>query len=236
MAAKKGSAVRGIQVDFSGVESGGGRTVDDGSYVAEVTSVEEAESESGNPYLVWKWKITEKGSAKGAMIWDNTSLQPQALWRLKTLLEVLGMDVPNSAMVLDIKKIVGKTATLEITNEDYRGKAKPRVTGYAGINSDDTPTKAKEEPEEEEEEEEEGEKEEAPSPKKTGPKAKAKPATVEEDKDDEVQKFKKGQKVKFKDEDGDLYKGVVVSQDGDTVTVKVDEDEYEVEVEKLKAL
>ena len=123
---------KGLSIDFSGVESGGGRAVDDGEYVAEVTSVTEEESEGGNPYLAWKWKITENGDAKGATIYDNTSLLPQALWRLKGLLEVLGFDVPDSAMTLDLKSLIGKKATLEITNEEYRGKNKPRVTGFNG--------------------------------------------------------------------------------------------------------
>ncbi len=202
---------KGLTVDFSGVESGGGRAVDDGEYVAEVTSVSEEESESGNPYLAWKWKITEQGDAKGATIYDNTSLQPQALWRLKGLLEVLGFDVPDSAMTIDLKALVGKKATLEITNEEYRGKQKPRVTAFNGASS-------------------------AAASKAASSKAKAKDDDdEEEEEDDDAPKFKAGQKVKFKDEDGSLQKGVFVSQDGDMATVKVDDDEWEVELDTLKA-
>lgn len=202
---------KGLTVDFSGVESGGGRAVDDGEYVAEVTSVSEEESESGNPYLAWKWKITESGDAKGATIYDNTSLQPQALWRLKGLLEVLGFDVPDSAMTIDLKALVGKKATLEITNEEYRGKQKPRVTAFNGASG-------------------------AAASKATSSKAKAKDDDdEEEEEEDDAPKFKAGQKVKFKDEDGSLQKGVFVSQDGDMATVKVDDDEWEVELDTLKA-
>lgn len=210
---KPGAGKKGVTVDFSGVESGGGRAVDDGEYLAEVTSVSEEESSEGNPYLGWKWKIIEAGDAKGATIYDNTSLQPQALWRLKGLLEVLGFDIPDSAMTIDLKGLVGKKAKLEITNEEYRGKQKPRVTAFNGA-SEAAASKAK---------------------SKLKPGEGDEPDDEDEDEDDSP-KFKKGQKVSFKDEDGTRYKGVVVSVEGDTATVKVDDDEYEVETDQLKTL
>jgi hypothetical protein len=118
----------GVSVDFSGVESGG-RSVPEDDYVATVTSIEEKESSEGNPYLAWKWKIAE-GPYKGVTIYDNTSLKSTALWRLKTLLECLGVDVTDGKMSLDLKEYIGKTCGIKVTNETYQGKERPRITEF----------------------------------------------------------------------------------------------------------
>jgi len=118
----------GTTVDFSGVESGG-REVPDDQYLLEVLSCEEKESGDGNPYLAWKWKVVE-GPYKGATIYDNTSLQPQALWRLKMVLECFGNDVPNGKMELKIATYKGKQLMADVANETYQGKKKPRITGF----------------------------------------------------------------------------------------------------------
>lgn len=117
-----------VTVDFSGVESGG-RSVPDGQYLTEVVSVEEKESQEGNMYLAWKWKVCD-GPYKGAIIYDNTSLKPTALWRLKTLLECLGVDVSEGKMGLRLADYKGKTALVMVANEKYQGKDKPRITEF----------------------------------------------------------------------------------------------------------
>ena len=213
MAKGKRSKKSGVSIDFEGVEAGG-KAIPDGSYLAEVVEVEERESQSGNDNLNWKWKITG-GPAKGAVLFDNTSLQPQALWRLKGLLEVLGEEVPDGAMDLDLSSLVGREALLEVTNETYEGKKRPRITGFAD------PEGAEETGEEEEEEEEEE------KPSKKSSKASKKSSS----------KLKAGTKVKWKDDNGKTVKGVVVSVDGDVATVEDGEqDEWEIEASELTAL
>lgn len=123
-----------ITVDFSGVESGGGRQIPDGEYLLEVVSIEEKESQEGNTYLAWKWKVTD-GPYKGAVVYDNTSLKPTALWRLKTLLECLGMTV-DGKLGLNLGELKGKALLVNIANETYQGKQKPRITDFVrGIGS-----------------------------------------------------------------------------------------------------
>ena len=115
-------------VDFSGVESGG-RAVPDGEYLLEVVSIEEKESSEGNAYLAWKWKVSD-GAYKGASIYDNTSLKSTALWRLKTLLECLGVEVAGGKMALNFKEYIGKTCLVMVANETYQGKQKPRIANF----------------------------------------------------------------------------------------------------------
>lgn len=200
-----------VEVDFAGVESGGGRPVDDGEYLAQVSKIEEKEGESsGQPYLAWQWKIVEEGEAKGATVYDNTSLTPQSLWRLRSLLECIGIEVPDGKMRLVLDQLVGKRCRLEITNETYQGKEKPRVTGFLIAAASKVKAKVKVEEESDDSVDDEGE--------------------------DDAPKFKKGQKVRFKDEDGSTVRGKVVSVDDDVATVEVDGDEWQVEVDQLKAL
>ena len=122
-----------VSVDFEGVESGGGKPVPDGNYTAAMHSVEEKEGEtSGEPYLSCRWKIVG-GKADGATVFDNISLQPQSLWRFRTILECLGLEVEEGPMDIDIDELVGEECGVEVTNEEWEGKDKPRITGFMDL-------------------------------------------------------------------------------------------------------
>lgn len=118
-----------INVDFSGVE-GGRRNCPDGDYILEATSVEEKKSGEGNPYLAWKWKIAE-GEYAGVVVYDNTSLQPQALWRLKGMLECLGVNVTGK-LKLEPAKYLKRKLKASLVNETYQGKTRPRIAEFLG--------------------------------------------------------------------------------------------------------
>lgn len=231
---------KSVEVDFGGVESGGGRPVRDGRFTAYPVSCELKESESsGNEYLAFKWKVTS-GPDKGATVFDNCSLTPQALWRLKTLLEVWGEEVPDGAMDLDPDDLTGedKEITIEITNEKYKGKDQPRITGFGG-------------------DAEEAEEEEKPSKKAKVGKKPSKKEEEEDDTDDaddgdaaddaedekpkkkdaklgKPSKIKEGSTVKFEDEDGKTVRGTVTEIDGDTVKIEDKKgEEWEVPLEDV---
>lgn len=118
-----------VNVDFTGVE-GGRRNCQDGEYILEVIEIEEKKSGEGNPYLAWKWKIAE-GEHKGVTVYDNTSLQPQALWRLKGLLECLGVDT-SGKLKMDPKRYLKKKLKAQLLNETYQGKTRPRISEFIG--------------------------------------------------------------------------------------------------------
>jgi hypothetical protein len=240
---KKASSTS-VKIDFTGVETGG-FDVPDGLYVLAVQVVTQKKSaEAGNPYLSWEFKVDD-GKYKGRKLWDNTSLQPQALWKLRGLLEHLGMDIDDGEFEIDLEELQGMLVGAEIVNEKYQGKDKPRVTSYLpvddveGAEDDDDgeeepePPKAtkpkstkKSEPEPKPEEDEENddsdegqaEPEAEPEPPKTTKKVK-KTAAPE---------FKVGMAVTFSDE-GEDYKGKIHSIGDDTVEVKVGKDIWELE-------
>lgn len=116
-----------LNIDFSGVESGG-RSVPEGTYLVEVVSVEEKESSEGNAYLAWKWKVAE-GEYKGTTLYDNTSLKPTALWRLKGLLVAMGYQVEGK-FGLNLAEYKGKRVTVNTTIETYQGKEKSRIAEF----------------------------------------------------------------------------------------------------------
>lgn len=198
-----------LVVDFTGVESGGGRSLPDGDYdfvVDEVT--EEIGESSDEPYLKWVLKVAS-GSHRGVKVWENTSLQPQALWKLRGLLEAMGHQVDGKFTLRPLSQFDGEALRCRIENEEYNGKQKPRVAEYLRSGG------------EEEKSEETG-----------PPKRRARSAAAEEDEIDD--RLRVGQKVSF-EEDGKSYKGVLTSLDGDEATVEVDGEEWVVAVDDLTA-
>lgn len=241
MASKRSKKSRSISVDFEGVESGGFNLAD-GTYVAEIASVEEKESSEGNPMILVKWKV--KG--KNVTLFDNLSLLPQALWRLKTMLEAIGVDVPDSAMDVDLDDLEGQSCKLEVTNETYEGKERPKVTNYLSLadkggDSEDEETEESEEEEETEDEAEEEEEDTKPARKPGKKPAGKKPAKDEDEETEEEEedepRLKAGAKVKFKDDKGKTVKGKITSIEDDTATVTdTAGDEWELDLSDLEAL
>lgn len=192
----------GIKVDFSDTESQG--VVDEGDYVIEVTEVEQKTSDnSGADYLAWEFKI-DGGDFDGRKLFHNTSLQPQALFNLRGLLEALGTEVPQGVMEFDPADMIGEKCGCTVAHEKYEGKTKARPVEFFDADDvdadgdDKKETKAK--PKDKEKEPE----------TKSKKKAKAKEP-----------EFKVDDKVTFEDDDGNEQSGVITEIDGDDYTVTV---------------
>lgn len=249
MAVKKKTRTRKTEkftINFSGVESGG-RKCPDGDYEAEITSAEVQESSSGNPMMVVKWKIAS-GKFKGVTIYDNVSLVPQALWKMKGLLEAIGVEPQEEDVEPEdyAKEMVEKTATVTVTNETYEGEQRPKITGYGeGEESEES-----DEEEEEEEEEEEPKVRNKKKPAKDEDEDKEEEEEEEDEDEDEEEeeeskpakggvkkKIKEGSRVKFEDDDGNVVKGTVTSLDNGEATVEDKAgDEYVIDAKHLTAL
>jgi Protein of unknown function (DUF669) len=242
-----------VSVDFTGVKSGGA-TIPDGRYAAKIIAAEQKEGkESGEPYMELTWEVTSKKCNGREVRFDNYSLQPQALWRLKGLLEALEVEVPDGEMDIDFDEIIADETEciIEVTGQDSPdGERKyARVTGHAPLSDggtvddeeedEDKPARGKKPAKDEEEDDE-------PPKRRAG----KKPAKVDEDEDREEEedddapparsgskKVKKGAKVKFKDEKNKPTKGTIESIDGDMATVVTDdEDTYEIDIEELTVI
>ncbi len=137
-----------VSVNFAGTE--GRVLLPEGDYLAKVQSVEQTESSTGNPMLKWVFAtIDDDKKYNNKPLFVNTSLQPQALWNLRNLLEALGEDIPDDEFDLDLESMVDKPIVLTVAYEDYEGRKQARVTDYGP--ADDATTAGSEEEEEEEE-------------------------------------------------------------------------------------
>lgn len=171
---------KGLAVDFSGVESGGGRTrIPEGDYKVTVDTVKQAESKAGNAMLVWDFKISE-GKFAGKKLRDRTTLTPESLWKLKQVLEAMGISVPSKQVALKLSNYIGKDLGVTVVDDEYEGRISSKVADYVSVDVIDGSDI------EEEEEDEDEEEEPAPKKAKKGKKKKAAPVEEEEDEIEEL--------------------------------------------------
>lgn len=124
-APKKSSRVK---VNFEGVETR--ILLPEGIYNAEVHEVE-MEDNGGKPYLKWTFKtIDDDPKLNGKSLYNNTSLQPQSLWVLGSLLDTLGVDRPDGEMDIDLEELKGLTLGLVVEHEDWEGKTRSKVVDF----------------------------------------------------------------------------------------------------------
>lgn len=124
----RGAKKSGIAVDFTGVETQ--VSLPEQDFLLEVEEVEQKTSDnSGADYLSFTFKIVD-GKFAGKKLWHNCSLQPQALFNLRGVLEALGMEIPAGPMELDPADLIGLQCGGAVQNETYEGKNKSRVVEF----------------------------------------------------------------------------------------------------------
>jgi len=146
---RKKKSGRVVTVDMTGVESGG--VVPEGEWMCTIVEVEVKTGEdSGKKYLAFTGQ-TEKGK----VFW-NCSLQPQALFNLRSLLEACEIEVPDSEMELDLDELIDCEFVAVVSTEKREGKLRNKVDAYLSA-EDYTPAETEEEDEDEDEDEDEEE-------------------------------------------------------------------------------
>lgn len=138
---KKGSA-DAVVAEFGHKDAksggGGGARVPEGDYKAKIIKAKKGEAKSsGNTMITWTLKITE-GKYKGKKIVDRTVLQPNSLFRLRNLLECLGVDVPDKTVKVKYAEYVGEEVGITVTDgEPYKNKIKSEVAEYIPVDQVD---------------------------------------------------------------------------------------------------
>ena len=125
-------AKRVLNLNMKDVSVGG--VIPEGEYAVTVDEVSVEESQQGNQYLKWVFKVLD-GKQKGSKIYHNTSLLPQALFNLKNLLIALGVPVPDKAFQLNLDECEGCNCGVIIAHETYDGKKRSRVTDVFPLDS-----------------------------------------------------------------------------------------------------
>ena len=127
-------AKRVVNLNMKDVSVGG--VIPEGEYIVTVDEVSVEESQQGNQYLKWVFKVID-GPQKNSKIYHNTSLLPQSLFNLKNLLIALGVPVPDKAFQLNLDECEGCNCGVTVTHETYDGKKRSRVTDVFPLDASD---------------------------------------------------------------------------------------------------
>ena len=197
--AKKG---RKHNIDFTGVEAYNKPA--EGSHKVKVSKVEEKVSQGGNDMFVVTFEVIS-GPSKGCRCMENYPLIDTALWKLKSLLQAVGMKAEGRVQV-DLDKLVGKVLEIQVGYEEYNGQDRARVLETRKLISeedseDDVDDDEEDEEVEEEEVEEEDDEEEEEEEKKT--KKSSKKRTKKPAKSSKKTSGKKSKKEEEPEEDDD---------------------------------
>ena len=150
-------ASRKKRLDFTGVETFNKPA--EGAHKCKITKVEETSSQGGNDMFKVTFEVVS-GPSKGCRVIENYPLIDTALWKLKSLLQAIGMKADGRVQV-DLDKMEGKILEIEVYYEEYNGQDRAKISETRKYidSSDDTED---EEDDIEEDEEEDAEEEEAP--------------------------------------------------------------------------
>lgn len=175
-----------LKLDFTGVEAFNRPSV--GEHVAKITSADIKQSSGGNDMIVCRFTVT-KGNDKDSSVMENFSLAENALWKLKGMLQAIGLKCDGKVQ-LDLDKLVGKVCIINVIDDEYNGSVRARIDAFHKLSA-----AADEDAEDEDDEddiEDDEEEEEAPKPSKKAPKKEEKSAKKsskkeepEEDEDDD---------------------------------------------------
>lgn len=178
---------RKVKIDFTNVEAF--QRASEGVHHVKISDIQEKNTQGGDPMLQVAFEILS-GDDKGVKVFDNLVLTDKALWKFKSLLQIIGMKCDGKVAV-DLDNMIGKTLNINVTHEEYNGQIRARVSDYlkpGATKSDDDEDEDSFDEEDATEDEEEVE-EEAPKPKKKPAAKKApakkKPEPVEEDDEDD---------------------------------------------------
>lgn len=127
---------RKMKLDFTGVESF--LRASEGEHVCKIAAVDEKQSQGGNDMIVVQFEVV-KGDDKGARVFENYPLVDTALWKLKALLQAIGMKADGKVQ-LDLDRLVGKICIINVIHEEYEGKVRAKVESvmkYSAATEDD---------------------------------------------------------------------------------------------------
>ena len=127
---------KGIKLNFDGVETGY-KAVPEGTYEVRVKEIEAGTSQANAPKLDFKFEIIS-GKNKGSLLFYTCSLQPQALFKLKVVLEALGYEIPEGNFNLDIDELIDLECSVEVAHETYEGKKRARIVEFITSDEDDS--------------------------------------------------------------------------------------------------
>jgi hypothetical protein len=136
--ARKGRS-RKQELDWSESESTGGILIEEGSYRFKVGPAEFDENKSGDRTIKVEM-VGQSGEAKKKTIPTWFNLEPQSLWRLRSLFEALEVDeLPEGAEdALEVlEENEGKIIVGNVVDNDYGGKSRSQIRDFSPDEEED---------------------------------------------------------------------------------------------------
>lgn len=122
-------------VDFTGVSKGTGgkwvKRLPEGEFFPfKVKEIKREESSNGNPMLTMVF-IGQSGKVRDRQTRDRFVLLPNSLWKLRQLLEAMGIDVPEKKINIPHDKLInGPTVGISFLDDEYDGKTTSKPDEY----------------------------------------------------------------------------------------------------------
>lgn len=102
----------------------------EGVYAAKIWAVQQKMGRtSGEPYMAFDYKIDDSPRH----LWDNFSLQEQALWRLKRLFGILGLACEGTVDVDWDEELVGQRVEIVVEHKKREDKMREVITEYRSL-------------------------------------------------------------------------------------------------------
>ena len=160
------------KIDLTGVESFNKPA--EGTHKVKIKKVEETTSQGGNEMFKVTFEVVS-GPSKGCRVIENYPLIDTALWKLKSLLQAIGMKADGRVQI-DLDKMEGRTLEIDVYYEEYNGQDRAKVSETRKASASKAEPEEEDEDDEDLEEDDEDEEEEDEEPPKKPAKKSAKPA------------------------------------------------------------
>ena len=166
------------KVDFTGVEAFNKPA--EGKHRAKISKVEETTSQGGNDMFKVTFEVVA-GPSKGCRVIENYPLIDTALWKLKSMLQAIGMKADGRVQI-DLDKMEGKVLEIVVFYEEYNGQDRAKISETNKLIAEAEDDDVEDDVEEEAEESEDEEEEEEEKPKKKSSKSSTKKPAKSSDK------------------------------------------------------
>lgn len=118
-----------VKVDFANIPTSDWPP--EGPHVGRVMKCDPQKAKDGSPMLYWEFEIVNDEGVTYRRVWTNTSLKPNALWRLRDLVNACGVFPGPDGFKRS--EMMGKTLRLMIKHEEYGGKQYAKIDDYAPL-------------------------------------------------------------------------------------------------------
>lgn len=112
-----------INLDFSSVEERSFEPLAEGIYNLTIIEAEQTTSQKGSPMI----KVTFEEENTKSRIWENYVIQQNCLWKLKELLDVIGVDTSVS-IDLDPQDLIGVMVKGKVIQDTYNDGVEDKIT------------------------------------------------------------------------------------------------------------